>query len=282
MRRDARNELAKEAMAAAKFTTASGHARANCPFCDERVGKADRKQCFSVHTVTGWYRCWRCGIAGRLDGMEDVEPVAPPPDGPAPGPPEGFTPLDELRDALSAEPARAYLRSRGLPEPVWFSANLGACLSGRFGGRVIAPVLSPEGSWLGWVGRAWVAKCPKPYFNAPGMSLGEVLYNHAALLVETDEPAYVVEGVFDALSLWPDSAALLGMPTDAQISAMAAARRPVVMVLDGDAWEIGWATAMRLRLEGQRAGSVRLPPKTDPDQVGRAWLAEEGRRSLEA
>ena len=49
----------------------------------------------------------------------------------------------------------------------------------------------------------------------------------------------------------------------------------------GDAWEEGWALAMRLRLHGMRAGSVRLPPRKDPDQVDPAWLRAAARASLD-
>jgi DNA primase len=104
------------------------------------------------------------------------------------------------------------------------------------------------------------------------MQRGEVLYNHTALHVETERPVMVVEGVFDALALWPHAVAVLGKPSHFQVDALASAKRPVAIVLDGDAWQEGYALAMRLRLAGQRAGSVTLPPKTDPDEVDRAWL----------
>jgi len=90
----------------------------------------------------------------------------------------------------------------------------------------------------------------------------------------------VVEGVFDALALYPNAVAVLGKASEAQMEALQESKRPVVIVLDGDAWQEGWAMAARLKFKGQRAGSVRLPPKLDPDEVDPAWLQEEVKKAL--
>jgi hypothetical protein len=146
------------------------------------------------------------------------------------------------------------------------------------------------------VARLWAPSpdgLPK-YLCARGSWRGQSIYNHAALLEQTDDPAIVVEGVIDAISVWPCGVALLGlsggtrdgagrvasrgMPTVEQVDALSLARRPLAVVLDGDAWEEGEATALQLRLLGARAGYVRLPPRTDPDEVPASWLLEEARR----
>lgn len=289
MTRAERNELAKEALSAARFVTAGRYARANCPFCLNRVGKEDFKQCFAVDTRLGWYRCWRCAIVGRIDGYEQFD-IAPSialevaEQKATMQPPEGFRTMKEMERSLGAEEARQYLLRRGLAPEIWEAAGIGACLTGRFAGRIVVPVLSPEGEWVGWVARAWTKKAERPYMNAPGMSAGSegYVYNHAALLKETSVPVLVVEGVFDALAYWPDAVAVLGKPAGAQIQALAAARRPVVVVLDGDAWQEAEGVAMRLQLEGHREATwVKLPPKTDPDEVDRIWLRETARSSVE-
>jgi DNA primase len=111
------------------------------------------------------------------------------------------------------------------------------------------------------------------------MARGEIVYNvRAAWLGEA--PLFIVEGAFDALALWPDGLALLGKPSPPQIELLVECSRPVVVVLDGDAWEEGWALAQRIRFRGKRAGSIRLPPCTDPDEVPRQWLDEEAERCL--
>lgn len=266
----------------------TGWYRANCPFCETLLGKADRKACFAIRPDSGHYGCFRCGTKGRLRvaGADDApyEKPAQPEAIPQIQPPEDFTLLAEGPGltADSLKPARKYLLKRGLTRELAAEARIGGCATGYYGGRVVVPVLSPEGEWWGWVARAWVKQAEVPYLYPRGMARGRTLYNHAALHVETDVPLLVVEGVFDALAYWPDAVAVLGKPSEDQFYALAAARRPVCVVLDGDAWDEGWTFAMKLRLEGQRAGAVRLGPRIDPDEVDKGWLRDEARRSVEA
>ena len=198
---------------------------------------------------------------------------------------EGYLPIwegDGAR-AIVAQPARDYLARRGVDQSLCRAAKIGACLRGQYAGRIIVPVLGRAGQeWLGWVGRTWANGAAKPYLNLPGPWRSAVLYNHAAVHEPVEDALYIVEGVFDALALWPDGVAVLGKPSIAQIEALAQAQRPVVALLDGDAWVEGWSLALRLRMMGVRAGAVRLPPRTDPDEVDRADLWEAARASLGA
>lgn len=255
----------------------NGWWRATCPFCPIRVGKDDKRQSLGIFAGSAVYHCFRCGTKGKLDRDQVPSAIlddAPPEDvGPVNhAPPEGYVPLWEEPglSALSLEEARAYLHGRGVHEDVWRAARIGACTKGRHFGRVVLPIIAPStGEWLGYVARAW-APSSLPYLNTPGMR--RVLYNHEALHVETDAPAIIVEGIFDAISVWPDGVAVLGKPSHEQIDAFRTARRPIAIVLDGDAWEEGWALAQLLRFDGVRAGSVRLPPKLDPDEIPSAEL----------
>lgn len=284
--------------ALANATGGGGYLRAPCPICVYRVGSPDRHRALSINGSSGWWHCFRCSAKGRLWG-EDAEnasrrcmvvDIDPSVRREAQDLPAEFMLISEepAASALAAEAPRRYLAGRGLSPEVLRAAGVGVCLSGlRWGGRVVVPVLSGE-ELMGYVGRIWTKKPADPdgevYRYPHGMPRGEVIYNGEALLVETDTPALVVEGVFDALApgLWPDGVALLGTHSDPQVEALSVARRPVVFVLDGDAHETGWALAFRLRLEGARAGFVRLPPRTDPDEVPGSWLREEARRSLDA
>lgn len=257
--------------------------RGICLACEVRTGKPDRRGSFSFNTTTGWYICFKCAVRGRLDGFEDVVREMVEPERPEMKPPEGFYELcrGDGKGAYSLEPARVYLRGRGLTnEGLWAEARLGACIDGFYASRVVVPVLSPDGEWLGFVARAWTKKADVPYLYPRGMNRRDTLYNHAALLVRTERPVFVVEGVMDALALWPDAVAVLGKPSDPQVWALADCPRPVVVALDGDAWREGEELALRLQLEGQRAGNVRLPAKMDPDEVSRRWLDEEAQRCL--
>lgn len=261
--------------------------RCTCPICPIKLGKVDRRRSLGVLVAERVYNCFRCGARGWLGDLPegvsfpDAPVVDPAEAEEARRPPQGFWPVQDQASVL--EPARAYLRSRGLPESLWHEAGIGACTEGFYAGRVVVPIRDDDGrSWLGWVGRAWTKKAQVPYLYPKGMPRGVVLYNHAALLLETMEPVLVVEGVFDALALWPHAVALLGKASPWQVNALAASPRPVAVVLDGDASDEGWALAMRLRLEGHRAGNVKLPPRMDPDEVDRGWLDREVEKCLDA
>jgi hypothetical protein len=234
---------------------------------------------------TGWYSCFRCGVRGRLDG-DEFEPWAHREAAPATavGAPDGYEPIwgDAWEAGCYAE-ARAYLAARGVATKAFArELGVGAVLEGQYHHRVVVPVLGGEGEWLGWVGRVWRrAGGDRPYIYPPGEWRARSLYNHAALRQEADEPALVVEGVFDAIACWPDGVAVLGKPSEWQVDALGEALRPVAVVLDGDAHSEGWALAQLLRFRGRRAGAVRLPPGADPDEVPADWLREEARRCVQ-
>ena len=258
----------------------NGWLRAPCTNC-ERSGERDYRLSLGIRSDNGRYHCFGCRIHGTLKGVqlilggpdldEDLVDIHPP---------EDFIPLQgQALSALCLEPARRYLDSRKVLRKMWDTAGLGACLSGPHGGRIVVPI-KENAQWVGWVARSWEKKVPRPYLYPRGMKRGSLLYNSTALNLQEDIPVMVVEGVFDAISLWPDAVAVLGKPSRQQLVALAAARRPVAVVLDGDAWQDAWALAVRLRFEGVTAGFVRLPPTVDPDEVPKDWLMEEARRCV--
>jgi DNA primase len=264
--------------------SANGWWRTNCPFCSSTLGKPDRKRSFGVFVQTGGYHCFRCGMSGRAQNLALPESLADAPPVPieAMDPPPGFLALasHEGETALCLEPARRYLRGRGIDERLWRDAGIGACATGRYADRVVVPIMADDGTWAGWVARTWNKQAERTYLYPRGMQRGDLLYRHSILRERTTAPAMVVEGVFDVLALWPNAVALLGKPSGSQVEALVASNRPVVIVLDGDAWEEGRMLALKLRFRGQHAGSVRLPPRIDPDEVPLAWLHEEARRAL--
>lgn len=265
-------------LVAAAFAHASpsptGWYRAACPLCLVTLGKEDRHKSLAILIGVWKWHCFRCGRAGRLSGpptgtevadLPEIEPVDPAelcaPDGfvsLADG--DGFT-------ALSFEPARAMLKRRRVTRQTCRELGIGATLRGKAAYRVVVPVKTGR-EWFGWVGRSWAKNSVLPYLYPRGMERGELLFNAAALQVETDEPALIVEGVFDALPHWPNAVACLGKPTDTQFEIMLGARRPLVVVLDGDAWREGEALAMGLKLSGKKdAFAIKLPPATDPGDL---------------
>jgi hypothetical protein len=272
--RQKKEELAVRALAEAVPSGQDWH-RANCPFCPTVLGKTDRKKSWGANTRSGRHHCFRCGTAGRLRGeftdeavrlQDGLEQLGAPPM----SEPEGYMPVYEepAVSASSTLAARRYLSKRRVSRDKARAAKIGVCLDGLYQGRVIVPVLdADQREWLGWVGRAWSPHVERAYTYPKGMKRAEILFNHAALLVATEVPAIVVEGVFDALAYWPNGVAVLGTWSDQQLEALASANRPVAVCLDGDAHDKGLHLALKLKLLGQRAGCVRLPPKVDPDEV---------------
>lgn len=270
-----------EALTDARPSGASTWLRTNCPFCVFRVGKEDRRQCLAVLGGVGIYSCWRCGTSGKLKILPDwFAAMEPAPEAVEfAGKPEHLVPV--WPEALCTEMARAYLEGRGIGERMCLRAQIGTCLSGWFADRIIVPVLATDGeTWVGFVARAAWDGAEDPYRYPKGMLRGTVLYEQSTLFMQTDKPVLVVEGVMDAIHFPDDAVAVLGKPSHWQVEAIAETRRPVVVVLDGDAHEEGRALAFRLRLRGVKAGHVRLPPRTDPDEVDAGWLWEEAMRSL--
>ena len=281
MRREERDQIVRAALSGAKHR--AGWWRNRCPFC---MGSDDS---FSYNPQTSYWHCFRCSTRGKLDGeieelvaateankaknASELEAIKKPPDG-------FFLLAGDTSHSLA--PARDYMHSRNIPERVWHEAQVGACAWGPYAGRVVIPNLMPDGSWFGYTTRVWGKPLNKKlkYKYPRGSWRGDVLHNQPALHGDSEELLYVVEGAFDALFLWPHAVAVLGMPSERQISMLTTTRRPLCVVLDADAWEQGWSVAMRLRLEGCTAGCVRLLDGADPDEVDQAWLWEEARASF--
>lgn len=258
--------------------------------------------CFRCHSK-GKLRSTDATTARALERMrERTRPESKEPDMAYSRVPEGWWPLWE-GPALSSEtlrPALEYLRKRGVTDDVMRAARIGACTSGKYGQRIIVPCVPstmapPAGRvvsdddvldelfgagvgdaqpnagtpWHGFVARTWLPKdaCDVTYLYPTGMHRDRIVFNDRALGVVTDTPVAVVEGVFDTFPLWPDAVAVLGSASELQVQALLAAKRPVAVVLDGDAWRSGVALAQRLQFDGQQAGAVILPPRLDPDEV---------------
>jgi len=282
-----RDEKVKAALEGAVRSGSKGWFIAPCPFCAGSRGNPYRK-CFGILAAVGIYRCFRCEIKGKLHDMEDTseefrtapsnEPEAPP----VFEPPEGFTSLEGDR-SLSLQPAREYLDKRGIGPELVHEAQLGACAWGKYSGRVVAPVLDfDRQTWLGFSARSWLPRgsVEQPYLNPGGMLKGHIFYNGAIIHEKPGEPLFVCEGIFDALALWDDASAFLGKPSEFQEDLLVECPRPVISVLDGDAWRESEALAWRLQMRGKRAGWIRLPPGEDPSTMGKAWIQAEARHAL--
>jgi len=247
--------------------------RAVCPFC-ERKGYSGRKKNLDFDKARGWWLCWRCNSRGKIDGWETSDAAAElaPSDVTTFDPPKSFISIGrgKGRQSMLTYGARTYAAKRGIGVDVWERANLGQIMRREgdqdFTGRLIVPIMSvDEDFWLGWVGRDFTGE-QESYKYPLGMNRGRVLYNQRALYVRTDVPVLGVEGTLDTMPFFPNAVAFLGTYSQPQIDMMKDANRPILVVLDGDAWRKAEVLAWLLHADGVRAGSYRLPPKKDPDE----------------
>jgi DNA primase len=279
-------DIVESAIGDARPST-NGWYRANCPLCVTRSGVTDKKVSLGFRPDNGFFYCQRCGLKGFLQGdfhlmAEKVARAAAEADKPPQvlEKPEGLMGLwkEPAISAIVTRPARRYLiRKRGIRKlSVWREAQISVTLTDPYhANRIIVPIMSTDATqWVGWVARVWRQRQDVlPYRYPFGMKRGQLLFNHEALLVETNEPAVIVEGVFDALPYWPHGVACLGKPSRKQFPFLLAARRPLVVALDGDAWREGQALCRKLRFKGKQAEWIKLPPCTDP---GDKQHAEDG------
>lgn len=253
--------------------TGSGYSRVNCPACWERHGSPDHKASLSANRETGWWKCHRCDWRGRLAGFHDdpADRLALVPDDPPVievEEPSDYWPLGpESRWVLRR--ATAYLDTRGIPESTWTAARLGYARTGRHQGRIILPMEDAD-DWrtLGFAARTIRGDVPK-YLTALGLDRSWSLYNGDQLTSGSLDPILGVEGPISALRHWPRAVAYLGKPTTGQLARLArasrASGRPIVQVLDGDAWRAGLASAQTLRAAGVACWALALPAGQDPD-----------------
>lgn len=291
-----------EAFAGAK---GSGWLRANCPICPAATGKEDRKRSLGLNRATGGLNCPKCGLHGRLPpdlrdelGIElasfsngrqvEVKPNV--------GAPQGFLELfaPGAGQSVMYDAARAYLTwpsdekingysCRGLNPAHCAAARVGIA-SGFWGGRIICPIPdmeAPSGPWVGWFARDYMGRQDGKHLYSKGMDRNRAFFNYSALLEATDIPLIVVEGCLDAVAVWPHGFPVLGKPLESHFRVLAACKRPVAVVMDGDAVDEGWALSTRLRMLGQRAGCVKLGPKMDPDEIPLPELMDACKRSID-
>jgi len=269
MNYSAQRRLVAEAFAQS-HSSGSDDARCLCPLCLDRTGKADHRGSLSVHRETGFYRCFKCGAKGRLEGFgsEDTHVPVQPAKAPAPRLPRDFVPFTRKH----ANSFKLGVAARYLFDRVGSWDTIEAAGIGYAGNRIVVPVKTVEGDHFGHVARAIPNLRPSyledvKYVNSKGFRRESVLYNGAILFEETLDPAIVVEGAFDALPHWPFAVACFGKPADKQVELLRESKRPLLLVLDGDAWELGRSIAQRLSLDGHNVGWIRLPPGHDPAEI---------------
>lgn len=251
-----------------------------CPLCVYYKGTERYRKTFGL-APNGYYHCFRCEASGRLYRDEEEVAVKIDVESPDIELPVEYLPLWQAKDSKFAK-AEEYLAYRNIDKWVWAQARLGVCLEGKYKDRIIIPFLragqsftsSDESTALKYVGFSarTFANAGMKNLYPKNMKRATTLFNLEALEEPIEEPVIIVEGAFDALSLWPNAVALLGKPVNGHIELIAQTRRPICVCLDGDAWVAGKMLATRLKLKGARAAWAKLPAKEDPNSIDKKKL----------
>ena len=251
-----------------------------CPFCD------DTRYRLGLNYFKSLAHCFNCGWKSRaatrlillqlqidamsisdsaMDMVEEAEekPLELPDD---------FTLLSTAEeDDGPLWTARKYLLQRGISPKVIKEHYLGGCLSGKFGYRVIIPVVFKD-ELKGIVGRDWTG-CREPkYLNSAGE---RSMYN---LSPEGEGPLFLSEGCFKAVAIEQallgfkvGSSALLGHSiTELQVEQIrASGHRQMVIFSDADRVGVEGAVnvADRLSDENFEVRFVHPLPLADADDL---------------
>lgn len=222
----------------------------NCIFHD------DQKHKLSINTKTGVFQCWVCREAGTLRDLVKViatkkktsinlndfeDNKIQPPSIPLQTAdevvipwPEGYEPLELLK----GEPVD-YIRNRGISEEQSSYYKIGACLSGRYRGRIIVPVLNKRDELVSFIARDYTGKL-KPKVLTPSSLVGrhgikDYVFNlHRAARTEH---LVIGEGVFDAIKIGVRGVALFGKAaTSIQVAKIINYKpKRITVLLDPDA-----------------------------------------------
>jgi DNA primase len=119
--------------------------------------------------------------------------------------PEDFVSLTgKNHSALASKPLN-YLKSRGIDRDDILKWKIGYSLSGKYGGRILIPSFSDDGSLNYFVARSYMSSYSK-YLNPPASK--NIVFNH--LYVDWDSDVVLVEGVFDAIRAGANAIPILG------------------------------------------------------------------------
>jgi len=160
--------------------------------------------------------------------------------------------------------ARAYLRKRGVSEEDIIRYNIGYCVDGEYGGRIVVPSYDSNANLNYFVGRAIYPG--KLKYKNPPVSKDIVVFE---LYINWKMPIVLCEGVFDAIAIKRNAIPLLGKTvSNSLLSKIIINKVPsVVLALDTDASDTSVKISQKLMQYGITVSKVTLKDK-DPSEVG--------------
>ncbi len=249
-----------------------------CPFCDHHKRK------LQVNVDSQNWHCWVCDAKGR-SVFSLVKKIGVPK--------SVFTELSQIYDtyketygtvsksivgnlpkqfkSLAGDSngivflhAKKYLLSRGITEEDIVKYNIGFCIDGEYGGRIIVPSYDANARLNYFVGRSIYPG--KLKYKNPPVSKDIVAFE---LYVNWNEPIILCEGVFDAMAIKRNAIPLLGKTlSQSLLNRLVFNKVPeVIIALDADALDTSIKISQRLMRYGLKVKRVVLEEK-DPSELG--------------
>jgi len=252
-----------------------------CPFCNHYKRK------LQVNVDTQQWHCWVCDAKGRslftlakklkvsnkvLDELSQIyetyrdtytsERHAQ--IGRLPKEFQSLTGRNEKISSIVYTHARAYLRKRQVNEEDIIRYNIGYCVDGEYGGRIVVPSYDSNANLNYFVGRAIYPG--KLKYKNPPVSKDIVVFE---LYINWKMPIVLCEGVFDAIAIKRNAIPLLGKTvSNSLLSKIIINKVPsVVLALDTDASDTSVKISQKLMQYGITVSKVTLKDK-DPSEVG--------------
>ena len=242
----------------------SEQVQVNCPHCQERDGLSypDGKFNLEINTGKRMFRCWKCdeprfsGSLGRLikifgngvdyemyksyagifqdyvfdeDEKEYIQVKLP----------EEMILFSQMESG-NPEHFEAYnylVNERKLSRDIILNYRLGFCTTGKYASRIIIPSYDKNGEVNYFVSRYYgndqKIRKKMPYLN-PKADKDVIIFNEG--LINWDSVVFIVEGVFDMLSLL-NAIPLLGKSISTTLYHKLKELKPkLIIILDPDAW----------------------------------------------
>lgn len=207
-----------------------------CPFCEDSGESADTRFRLGINVEKEVSHCYNCGYkaAGGMLLQELAEKfnvsltrtrlkITKPKEEVIEELPEGALPIEyeSLIGQLDyiGTKARKYLVKRNVPMWQIIRHQIGYAETGKFGHRIIFPVLDSEKVLRGFVARSFGKREPK-YLNSEGLKLLWNAYHRGKV-------AIVCEGIMDAMAV--ERAVLTEMPDAVALARLGSAITPYQM-----------------------------------------------------
>lgn len=287
--------------------------QACCPKCQKRdnLPMPDGKYNLEINTKYKVFRCWKCdepkfaGNLGRLirsvgnksdyelyksytllDGLEklnnneDVDYLSP---DIRIDLPKEFIPFSQM-DTNNPKHLEAYnylVLERLISRDLILKYNMGFCLSGKYWGRIIIPSYNIYGELNYFIGRSYKGH-KNPYLN-PKTNKSDIIFNEG--LVNWDSTIYLVEGVFDMMTVPINTIILLGKTLSKLTYDNIKEKKPnIVILLDPDAInnaiEIFQILMVIYGDEPHKLKILTYDGKSDIDEIRKEMGIEEVKKML--